>query len=458
MTSIKKAEPLVVERIFEAPVGRVWKAISHKDDLVRWFFDLKEFKAKTGFEFGFAVEHKGFNYVHHCKVTAVVPNKKLAFTWRYEGIEGDSLVTIELFPKGDGTRVKLTHEGLETFPARPEFARTNFVEGWTQLIGTALKDFVELSDREIRITRTYDAPRELVWKAMTDPKHLVHWWGPRGFTDTIEVHDFRVGGAWEHIMRGPDGVEYPNKSIFKEIVPLQKISFGNAGGSKGKGGTHFDATWSLEELAPGKTRLTARMVFPTAEARNFVVEKFGAIEGGKQTLEKLSEFLAKELVKPMVIERTFDAPRELVWKAWTERDRLMEWFGPKGFKMTTADLDFKPGGKFHYCLRTPDGKEMWGLFVYREIVPPSRIVLVNSFSDAQGGLTRHPFSATWPLEMLSTTTFTEEHGKTKLTIEWVPLNPTPEERETFDTARPGMNQGWAGTFAQLDEYLAKQQK
>src|SRR3954465_11026908 len=102
--------------------------------------------------------------------------------------------------------------------------------------------------------------------------------------------------------------------------------------------------------------------------------------------------------RPFVTSRTFDAPRELVWKAWSERARLMEWFGPKGFKMPAAKLDFRPGGSFHYCLEAPNGQEMWGKFVYREIVSPEKIVLVNSFSDEAGGITRHPMSATWPLE------------------------------------------------------------
>ena len=163
----------------------------------------------------------------------------------------------------------------------------------------------------------------------------------------------------------------------------------------------------------------------------------------------------QSVVKPFVISRALGAPREKVWKAWTERDRLLQWFGPRGFKMTTAKLDLRPGGTFHYCLRTPDGKEMWGKFVYREISAPERIVLVNSFSDEKGGLTRHPMSPTWPLEMLSTTTLTEQNSKTKLTIEWSPLNPTEEERQTFDGAHDGMKQGWSGTMDQLAEYLAK---
>ena len=164
---------------------------------------------------------------------------------------------------------------------------------------------------------------------------------------------------------------------------------------------------------------------------------------------------AEPSTREFVITRVFDAPRELVWQAWTERERLMQWFGPKGFTMSTAKMDFRPGGVFHYCLRSPDGKEMWGKFVYREIIAPEKIVLVNSFSDAAGGLTRHPMSPTWPLEMLSTTTFIEQGGKTTLTIKWKPLNPTEEERKTFDGAHGGMTQGWTGTFEQLAEYLAK---
>ena len=159
-----------------------------------------------------------------------------------------------------------------------------------------------------------------------------------------------------------------------------------------------------------------------------------------------------------VISRVFDAPRDLVWKAWTQAERLKQWFGPKGFTMVYCKLDLCPGGIFHYCLRGPDGKEMWGKFVYREIVAPERIVLVNSFSDEKGGLTRHPFSASWPLEMLSTTTFAEHQGRTTVTIKWLPLNATESERKTFEEGRKGMEQGWTGTFDQLAEYLAKARK
>src|SRR5579864_7933888 len=158
---------------------------------------------------------------------------------------------------------------------------------------------------------------------------------------------------------------------------------------------------------------------------------------------------------PVVISRTFDAPRNSIWKAWTQRASLMEWFGPKGFTMPAAKMDFRPGGSFHYCLAGPDGYEMWGKFVYREIAVLERIVLVNSFSNEDGGITRHPMSPTCPLEMLSTFTLAEHNGKTTATVEWSPLNATAEERATFDAARESMEQGWSGTFEQLADYLAR---
>ena len=159
--------------------------------------------------------------------------------------------------------------------------------------------------------------------------------------------------------------------------------------------------------------------------------------------------------REFIISRTLNAPRDRVWKAWTQREELMKWFGPKGVTITKADLDLRPGGVFHYCMRTPDGSEMWGKWTFREIVPQDRIVLMSTFSDAAGGTTRHPFAPTWPLQTLSTTTFAERDGKTTLTIRWSPLNPTFDERKTFNESFDGMIQGWSGTFEQLGDHLAK---
>lgn len=156
-----------------------------------------------------------------------------------------------------------------------------------------------------------------------------------------------------------------------------------------------------------------------------------------------------------IISRTFDAPRDLVWKAFSDSERMKHWWGPKGFTVIHSKMDLRPGGTYHYCLRAPDGQLMWGRFVYREIVAPERMVLVSSFSDEQGGITRHPMAPTWPRQMLSTFLFEDDNGKTKLTIKWAPLDPTEEERQTFEAGRNSMQQGWSGTFEQLAAYLAK---
>jgi uncharacterized protein YndB with AHSA1/START domain len=159
-----------------------------------------------------------------------------------------------------------------------------------------------------------------------------------------------------------------------------------------------------------------------------------------------------------VVTRSFDASRELVWKVYSEIEHLSRWWGPKGFTWLGGTLDFRPGGMFHYGMRSPDGHEMWGKFVYREIARPEKIVFINSFSDKDGGTTRAPFASDWPLEALNTVTFTEQKGRTTLILRGGPFNATSAERARFDAMRPSMDQGFAGTFDQLAEYLTAQSK
>ncbi len=156
-----------------------------------------------------------------------------------------------------------------------------------------------------------------------------------------------------------------------------------------------------------------------------------------------------------VISRMLDAPRELVWKCFTDPEHMKQWWGPKGVKVVKSEMDLRVGGTYLYGMQVPDAPVMWGKFVYREIVPPEKLVLINSFSDENRGLTRHPMSPTWPMELLSTFTFEEAGpGKTKFTIRWSPHNATAEERKTFDAGQASMNQGWSGTLEQLENYLA----
>ena len=143
-------DPIVIERTFNAPVKKVWQAITTKDQMKKWYFDLKEFKAEPGFEFRFEGGTEERSYVHVCKITEVIKEKKLRHSWRYDGYEGESFVTFELFPEGDQTRLRLTHEGLATFPSsNKDFARDNFEAGWTDIIGKSLAGFLEKSSAAV---------------------------------------------------------------------------------------------------------------------------------------------------------------------------------------------------------------------------------------------------------------------------------------------------------------------
>jgi len=157
-----------------------------------------------------------------------------------------------------------------------------------------------------------------------------------------------------------------------------------------------------------------------------------------------------------VISRVLDAPREVVWKAFTEPERMKEWWGPKGFTVIHSKMDLRVGGTYHYGMKAPNGSPMWGKFVFREIAAPERMVVVSSFSDEAGGTTRHPGHMSWPLEMLSTFTFEDlPGGKTRFTIRWAPHNASAEEQHTFDTHHDSMQMGWSGTLEQLEAYLAR---
>lgn len=160
--------------------------------------------------------------------------------------------------------------------------------------------------------------------------------------------------------------------------------------------------------------------------------------------------------KPFIITRTFKAPRALVWRAWTDPKELVKWFGPKGSSIAKCTMDLRPGGIFHYLMLTADGIEMWGKWIFQEVVAPEKLVLIQSFSDAQGGITAHPFAPTWPRETWSRTTFSEHAGTTTIEVHWTVWNGTDEEHATFDGAHGGMTQGWGGTMDRLTDYLAAQ--
>lgn len=136
-------EPLVFERIYNAPIERVWRALTDRDEMKEWYFDLAEFKPEVGFAFEFSGgAEDGIQYLHKCVITEIIPNSQISYSWRYEGYQGDTTVSFQLFNQGDTTLLRLTHEGLGTLPEIDDFARVNFIGGWNEFINIRLKEYL----------------------------------------------------------------------------------------------------------------------------------------------------------------------------------------------------------------------------------------------------------------------------------------------------------------------------
>ncbi len=300
-------------------------------------------------------------------------------------------------------------------------------------------------DREIVISRVLQAPREMVWLAMVDPQQMCNWWGPRGFTTTVHEMDLRPGGIWRLTMHGPDGTDYPNRCIFQEVVKPERIAYTLVGGKNGGTDVGFDATWTLESVDEKTTRLTICMAFVSASDRDRVAQEYGAIEGGKQTLERLEEHLIcvkSEMFRSIVITRMYAAPPSVVFKAWTDPIELAQWWGPKGFTNPVCEIDPRVGGRWRIVMRAPDGAEYPCGGVYREIVEPNRLVFTNVAVDKNGQAI---------INGLTTVEFEEVGGGTKLTL------------RTAGTAMvqyaaaylKGMDAGWSQSLDRLAEQLLK---
>ena len=160
--------------------------------------------------------------------------------------------------------------------------------------------------------------------------------------------------------------------------------------------------------------------------------------------------------RTFVITRVFEAPSQLVWRAWSEAEQMQTWWGPKGCSIEIAKFEFRPGGFFHYAMQFPNGPRMWGRFLYREIARPERIVWLNSFSNEGCGITRAPFDPLIPFEILNEATFVEKAGrKTTVTLRAHPHGATESEAKVFEGMFASFDRGYGGTFDQLATALAK---
>jgi uncharacterized protein YndB with AHSA1/START domain len=307
----------------------------------------------------------------------------------------------------------------------------------------------------LHLTRIYDAPVKSVWEAWTDPKQLAKWWGPRGFTITTHHKDEKT---WDYTMHGPDGVDYPNVTVYHEIEKYKRMVYDH-GGNKTQP-PMFRVTVEFTELSKNKTKMDMQMAFASHEIfeeSKKVIKK----ANGNSTWDRLAEYLDKETSghDRFVINRSFQAPIETVFEMWTNPKHFTQWLPPTGFNMKFIEVDIKPGGTGFYMMSdAANTMKMYGKVNYIEIKKPDRLVYTQQFADEKGNLTRHPMSPTWPETMLTTITLASEGpDQTRVTVMWEPHGKvTAEEVATFLKERAGMTQGWTGSFDKLEDYLAKQ--
>lgn len=298
------------------------------------------------------------------------------------------------------------------------------------------------SDREVVLTRVFNAPLIMVFQALSKPEHVLRWFGPRSCPIVACEMDFRVGGSWRHVLRRPGGGDMVMRGVYREInAPVRIVStesFDDFPGSE----TLNTVTLSDRN---GKTALEVRVLYPSKEVRDAVLQS-GMEQGAAETYDRLAEHLAAVAAAPptaaeLTMTRVFNAPRELVFRAWIEPERLQRWWGPAGFTNPKCEIDPRPGGAILIHMRGPDGTihPMTGTVV--EIVPPERLVFRSAALDPGGR----------PLfEVLNVVTFAEEeNNKTKLTL----LAKVSNVRAEAAPALAGMEIGWNMTLDRLAKEL-----
>ena len=281
--------------------------------------------------------------------------------------------------------------------------------------------------------------------------------GDRGALRSPRISkDLRPGGIWHYTMHGPDGVDYPNKTVYLEVEEHKKLVYDHGGYDDRP--PMFRVT-VLFSSSGGKTTMDMTMTLPTAEKRQ-PTRKFIKRAGGNATWDRLAEYLDKETSgkERFVINRSFDGPLEVMFEMWTNPDHFSQWLPPTGFEMQFLRSDIRPGGE--HVLRDDEQRRhhhVWPMRVSRR--SKSRIAWSTrkQFCDEHENMSRHPMAPVWPATMLTTVELTAEGpDRTRVTVTWEPVgNVTPEELKAFVDARAGMTQGWTGSFDKLEALLAE---
>jgi uncharacterized protein YndB with AHSA1/START domain len=295
------------------------------------------------------------------------------------------------------------------------------------------------SGRELLFTRVFDAPRELVFEAWTEPAHLEKWWGPNGFRTESLSKETGVGGEWRLIMHAPDGTQFRNRVVYEDVVAPERLVYRHVGDD---GKVHFETTTTFEEVSEQQTRVTMRQLFGSEKELDEVIQKYGADKGGMQTMDRLGEHLATvpQIHGEVELTRMFDAPREDVFRAWTDAAMMKEWFGPRIFTNSVCEVDAQVGGALRIVMRGPDGTEYPMRGVFREVIAPERLVFSNVPVDADDRAL-----------MLGVTTviFEEVRGGTKMTMRTVAIGVHPMAARMLE----GMEAGWGQTLDKLKQFV-----
>ena len=297
----------------------------------------------------------------------------------------------------------------------------------------ARSDLSESSpDRELVISRVIDAPRHLVFAAWTSREHLPRWYGPDGFTTTIEAMDVRPGGAIRIVMCGPDGTRYPHAMVYDEVRPPERLAYTTRGGAQGAPEVHFKTIVSFEAQG-ARTKLTLRHVFPTAAAKADNIARYHSDVGATQTLDRL-EVTMNDLVvrgRELRLERTFAAPRALVWDAFTKPEHAKQWLAPRPLTMSVLEIDLRVGGALHMVMRAPDGHEFPSSGTVREVRTGERFAWGGKIHD--------------DIEVETVVTFADAGSGTRVTVH--------QTYSGIGDPTMGAKMGWTASLDALAEIL-----
>lgn len=455
---------LRITRDLRAPRHLVFEAMSKPEHLRNWYGprSMKMTVCEVDLRVGGAwrcVQQApdGSEHAFSGVFKEIVPGERIVQTEGYEAMPGhDYLNTTRLTERDGVTTVEVTLLYQRTEDREGHLAagmEPGMSESYDRL--QELLTSTDTSDREIVTIRVVAAPRDLVFGVFTDPVHIGEWWGPNGFTSTVEKMDVRPGGDWRFVMHGPDGTDYPNHVRYVDVHAPERLVL-DQGVDLDTGAPHFRNIITFETVADGRTRVTMRGVFPTTAARAAVAGF--AVDGARQNLERMAVRVAGQQVMQdptaLNLSRTFHAPLAHVWAAYTEPEHLMQWWGPKGVTMKVAKMDLRPQGVFHYSYEMTPGQTTWGIFRYHAVSPKNRLVFTSSFADEAGNAVRAPFAPDFPLQVLNILTFAEHDGLTTLSMRGMPFEGTPAEQAFFANMHANIQQGFKGTLDSLEAHLA----